>query len=283
MDVLTRSENLFLPLSQPVTKPDYNPDMIEGNQIDRRKSEIDLPDETALQRQLIRRGAALIGGVTLVCTAIAVLIARDFEATRALLLLAALFIPGLLIAPALMIWSQKDFKNLRLLHQVKILALTDQLTGLRNRRSFMKTAQDMLNSARHRQEAIALLVIDIDHFKRVNDQYGHAVGDEALCHVSTLIQRAFPKRALVARMGGEEFAVMVRLDNELAAHQMAHHLCVQTSTQPFKTESGLIDLTVSVGVSTARQNEKLQEVMLRADKALYRAKNSGRNQAVSAA
>ena len=161
--------------------------------------------------------------------------------------------------------------NAHLFTQVQRLATTDPLTGVANRRHFAARAETLLGEHR----TVTALMLDIDHFKRVNDTYGHAVGDEVIREVARRLRACLRDGDLVGRYGGEEFAIAVA---EVAdAAELADRLLHVVADTPVATDEGPVPVTVSVGVAHHRQGERLEAVMVRADQALYAAKAAGRN------
>lgn len=161
-------------------------------------------------------------------------------------------------------------------------ASTDHLTGLANRRTLAMQGEQRLRLARGRAEALALAVIDIDHFKAVNDRYGHDIGDLALRHVADLIAAGCAAADLAARQGGEEFVLLWPAADLPAAIRRAEHLRASVAAQPCEAGVHRIALTVSIGVTLAhRDDTNLDSLLKRADQALYAAKAQGRNRVVS--
>lgn len=158
------------------------------------------------------------------------------------------------------------------------LARTDTLTGLANRRHFI----EQLDTEIHRQlrtgQVSALLMIDLDFFKQVNDRWGHAAGDEVLCHFAEVLHRSLRRVDLPGRIGGEEFAVLLPGSDADNAMLAAERLRRAIESEPAPTAFGPIGVTISVGVTLlCAGDESSDQVMLRADQALYRAKQAGRN------
>lgn len=169
---------------------------------------------------------------------------------------------------------------------LELLALEDALTGLANRRQFDLFTQAEMGRAKRGHTTIALLMIDVDHFKRFNDRYGHLVGDECLRRLSAIIKENIRRPGdLAARFGGEEFAVVLPATDYVGAFIVAEKIrkAVQHS-QIEHQDSGEDMVTVSIGVSACspRAEETPDELIGAADKALYVAKNSGRNKSVIA-
>lgn len=162
--------------------------------------------------------------------------------------------------------------------ELRRLAATDSLTGLANRRHFLD--QMALALARRQRYDIptALLMLDLDWFKRVNDQYGHATGDEVLKHVAGIMTSSLRRIDLLGRLGGEEFAILLPDTEAAGAHEFAERLRLRIAAQPARAESGDLPVTLSIGVTSfAAQDRNIDAILARADRALYRAKENGRN------
>ncbi len=160
------------------------------------------------------------------------------------------------------------------------LALTDSLTGLFNRRYLMVHLEKLLNKNKENNKALCVLMLDIDHFKRINDTYGHAVGDEVLKTFSSRISQRLRSFDLVARQGGEEFVVVLPDISKDMAIQVAERLRSGIASAPFEVSSpqGPISVTVSIGaVLIEGEDVTVEESLRRADDELYRAKEGGRN------
>jgi len=169
-------------------------------------------------------------------------------------------------------------------HRSLSLALTDELTGLYNRRYVLAHLEEV--AARSNGAAIdtAVLMFDIDHFKNVNDQYGHPGGDDVLRQLAARALRGLRSVDLVARLGGEEFLVVMPETNLAAAMVVAERLRVGVSAEPFVLHATgkNIPVSVSIGVAVAEAaGDTVEKLLKRADEALYAAKNSGRNRVVA--
>jgi len=166
--------------------------------------------------------------------------------------------------------------------QLLELATTDSLTGLHNRRYFMESASQELDRARRYQTPLSLLLLDADHFKSVNDRYGHPVGDQALQTLAIIGRRVLREVDLFARIGGEEFAILLPQTDHAAARNVAERLRQAIIDQPIATEDGPLHLTVSLGLTNlGSAPADLDELLRRADVALYQAKQNGRNRVES--
>lgn len=158
------------------------------------------------------------------------------------------------------------------------LATTDPLTGLRNRRAFDHSLALELAIVGRRQTPLSLLVLDIDHFKRINDQFGHETGDKVLSAIAQLLGGCARVIDIVARVGGEEFAVILPNTDAHGALEVAERMRVAVAQADLLGQP----TTISIGCATLQASEDAHGLYARADAALYAAKNSGRNRAVAA-
>ncbi|WP_244480551.1 sensor domain-containing diguanylate cyclase [Methylobacterium sp. Leaf399] len=164
------------------------------------------------------------------------------------------------------------------LHAMQVLADTDALTGLLNRRAFLPLANDAMSYFKRYRRAICVLMVDIDHFKRVNDLYGHAAGDEVIRQVGRIIGDAIRTTDKVARFGGEEFVVLLRETDLRGATILADRIRQTVADTVFEPEGQCLRATISIGMAEAEQtDEDIDRTIERADRALYEAKSSGRN------
>jgi diguanylate cyclase (GGDEF)-like protein len=176
-------------------------------------------------------------------------------------------------------------KTLRMgedIHALQILADTDPLTGLLNRRAFNVFGVDAMNYFKRHKRDVGVLVVDIDYFKRVNDTYGHSVGDDVITAVGKIVLEEARTIDKVARFGGEEFVVLMRDTDKtgpaILAERMRQRIAAGLIAHP---EHGTIHVTVSIGGSLASSGDRdIQDVIERADRALYQAKSLGRNRVV---
>ena len=166
---------------------------------------------------------------------------------------------------------------------INALATTDALTGLPNRRAFMERIQHELSRfQRHEVLPACVLMLDLDHFKDVNDHHGHPTGDAVLAQLGTLLTGELRKIDSVGRLGGEEFAVVLPNTDLPAAMVFAERLRQRIADQIITHESLSLHISSSIGVAEMRVNDlRPEDVMSRADKALYVAKQRGRNQVVA--
>jgi len=161
------------------------------------------------------------------------------------------------------------------------LALTDSLTGLFNRRYLMVHLEKLLNKNKESNKSLCCLMMDIDHFKKINDTYGHQVGDDVLKVFAERVSQRLRSFDLVARLGGEEFVVVLPDISQDMAFQVAERLRKGICNTKFEVSGphGPIDVSVSIGAAmiTGSQNLKVEDVLKLADDELYRAKEGGRN------
>lgn len=216
-----------------------------------------------------------------------------------------------LFLPTLLITSKKEIKlyqnnlfeeidelitipleRLELLARIKMLlrirmlslllekeAITDPLTGLYNRRYFLQQGQKELLRARRYCYPLSLLMLDLDHFKKVNDIYGHAIGDQVLIRTARRILDSIRDVDIAARYGGEEFVVLLPETNIKSATTVAERIREKIASTPYKVKQNLeLNLTVSIGTATLpKETTDLRELIDLADQGLYEAKKRGRN------
>lgn len=171
----------------------------------------------------------------------------------------------------------------RMEEELKIQATIDGLTGIFNRRHFMDRAEEELHRIARYEGTCSMLMLDIDHFKNVNDNFGHAVGDAALRKVAGLCAESLRGTDLLGRIGGEEFAMILIETGVVEATQVAERLRLRIQDYDFRTaKDESVPLRGSIGVAERQfGDESLAALMIRADGALYRAKHEGRNKVVT--
>jgi diguanylate cyclase (GGDEF)-like protein len=173
--------------------------------------------------------------------------------------------------------------------QIEAQSNTDPLTGLANRRGLFKELEEMLRLARRERQAISLILVDVDHFKSINDRYGHKVGDEVLQQLAGYLRQGSREMDVVARFGGEEFLLLLPGVDAGAALEIAERIRsdvasldmdVSEELRP-KVPPGGIRVTLSLGIGSVQPGEAPDLVIRRVDEALYRAKGGGRNRVVT--
>lgn len=186
---------------------------------------------------------------------------------------------SVLVAHAL--WRQRFLAaraSSRLRAELERSATEDAMTGILNRTGWNKLAPAMLAAAQARNRPVSLLYLDLDHFKSINDRHGHAIGDAVIEHAARLIRSETCENDLVARLGGEEFAVLLTGTGATQAPAVAERIRTD-----FENKRGPVPCSLCVGVAEQLPGESLTQLMARADKALLLAKRQGRNRVEQAA
>jgi diguanylate cyclase (GGDEF)-like protein len=171
----------------------------------------------------------------------------------------------------------------RLVSELQRLSRHDALTGLLNRRAMEEALNAQLKRSERTHEPFVVMMLDLDHFKRINDRYGHPVGDDALKHVAALLQSAMRASDSVGRFGGEEFVLLLSNTPMAQAEPVAEKIRDLLHQSPLASSTESIALSVSIGVAQWQENgEDVSRVLSRADAALFQAKVQGRNRVVAA-
>lgn len=222
---------------------------------------------------LDRRGAA-VQVIVVAITYAAVLTAQDPAAATTE---RWMVVVGTVVVATVLIWHLKAQVQ-RLIESLATVARTDPLTGLMNRRGFQEQIESELERARRGGRSLTLICADLDHFKQVNDRLGHHAGDEVLVRVAAELTRTGRRIDVVARIGGEEFALLVPDTDADGARVLAERVREQVQ-RSFADDP--VPLTVSLGIATFPQHAPTSDLLLRAaDSALYVAKDRGRNRSV---
>ena len=165
-----------------------------------------------------------------------------------------------------------------LARELKRLASTDHLTGVLNRRAFMEIAEKEFLRAKRYDRPLSILMLDVDHFKRINDSHGHAIGDRVLKALADETQACIRTHDVLGRLGGEEFAILVPETGEEEPRVIANRIRERLAGLSIPTPSGPVGLTASIGVAAcSRVTSSFDEMLSLADTAMYVAKHSGRN------
>lgn len=163
------------------------------------------------------------------------------------------------------------------------LAMSDPLTGAHNRRYFLDALKKELDRVQRYRHPSILMVFDIDHFKCINDNHGHDVGDKVIIEMVRISSTILRKNDIFSRFGGEEFTILLPETPLAEAEQIANRLCAQIARTAIETPEQQLSFTVSCGVTQLREDDKSPDTILkRADIALYQAKQSGRNKVIVA-
>ncbi len=198
---------------------------------------------------------------------------RRQEASRLYLILAAVIAISLALL-AYTLWRSR--------RRYRTQAQTDSLTGISNRRHFLDRARQVARRNRDEPRTASVLVLDIDHFKLINDAHGHQAGDAAIRHVATHANACLRGGDVFGRTGGEEFAALLPATEEAAAWKVAERIRQVIEQTPLEHHGEQIQLTVSIGLmSGALTEDNIENLIQCADKVMYRAKNSGRNRSLA--
>lgn len=185
------------------------------------------------------------------------------------------FLPGELLARV-----KKELRIQNLIEKLEKQASKDILTNLYNRRFFYESSAKAIEYAKRNSRLLSIIILDIDHFKHVNDTYGHAAGDDVLKALASTMQHLQRKSDIIARIGGEEFTVLLPDTSREQAIEIAQRLRETIEKVQVQLKDGsFLQFTVSLGASSIRTDREndIEPALLRADRALYRAKKSGRN------
>jgi diguanylate cyclase (GGDEF)-like protein/PAS domain S-box-containing protein len=176
------------------------------------------------------------------------------------------------------VWIIYDLtKRKEIERQLLELATTDSLTGTNNRRQFMELGEREFTINKRHGGSLSLLMLDIDHFKAVNDSYGHDVGDEILCLFVSLCQKCLRAEDILGRLGGEEFAIILQYAEIEQALHVAERIRSTVESSTRSASSDIPAITVSIGIATTTGDNDLATTLKRADIQLYQAKEQGRN------
>jgi diguanylate cyclase (GGDEF)-like protein len=212
-------------------------------------------------------------------------------------LTAVLTVGGYLIAPPADVWDGVTNRVFSLLviavtvvgmskmadyeHKMFINSVTDPLTGLLNRRYFNELSEKETTRARRHRLSFAVLMLDIDHFKRINDTFGHPVGDLVIKTLAQVCNKALRPNDILARYGGEEFILTLPHTDEEGARVVAERIRQATQEIELAAPNDQVRFTVSIGISIYTEDLPFERLVGRADEALYKAKEGGRNRVIT--
>ncbi len=172
-----------------------------------------------------------------------------------------------------------SIENASLYSQMERMAITDGLTGLYNRRGLTQMGQREIDRARRFDRAFSVLMLDLDHFKELNDTHGHAAGDNVLRQLADLLSQLVRSIDVVARYGGEEFTILLPECPHDCGQEVAERLRRAVENTTFQTDAGELELSISLGLASGSNMPlDLEALIEAADRALYAAKEAGRNQ-----
>lgn len=165
-------------------------------------------------------------------------------------------------------------------HEALATAYKDPLTGASNRVALNKTLSREVELAKRHQRQLSMLMLDLDHFKRVNDTHGHSMGDKALKEAANVIAQCIRQTDMCFRYGGEEFLVLLSNAHQGGAIRIAERIRESIAQLRFQSPKGDFGISASIGTATLRHNETCDQLLERADQAMYTAKHSGRNRVI---
>jgi diguanylate cyclase (GGDEF)-like protein len=189
------------------------------------------------------------------------------------------------ILPAAAVFASQvavTLENSRLYNEIQQMAITDELTGLYNRRGLFELGQREVDRALRYNRPLTAIMADLDLFKKVNDTYGHQPDDDVLRGLAQICRGAVRDIDIVGRYGGEEFLVLLPESDLRNSIQIAERIRLRVAEASFPTQVGNLSITISLGVCELADNiQDLKSLIARADQALYNAKNAGRNRVVA--
>ncbi|EGV29911.1 diguanylate cyclase [Thiorhodococcus drewsii AZ1] len=169
----------------------------------------------------------------------------------------------------------------RLEHELRRIASIDELTGVHTRRYVLELTEYEQRRLMRHGKGLIVLMMDLDHFKRINDQFGHAAGDQLLRDFGELLRGGLRKGDIAGRFGGEEFLAVLPETELDVAESIANRLCEQTRAFRSPWKDGSLHMTISIGLAEVEGEEPLERAISRADQALYEAKSAGRDRVVT--
>lgn len=188
---------------------------------------------------------------------------------------------GLLVSGLAAFVVQNNHELKRMQERLEEMAQIDALTAIANRRHFMATAPALLSQAARNRQRCFIIMLDVDHFKNINDSYGHAAGDEALKCIAMRIKKTLRPYDLLARYGGEEFIILVVGVEQETAEKLSARVRLSICESPIMVDDTPIQISASFGLAPVESESGLEESIRHADSALYKAKKAGRNRSVS--
>jgi diguanylate cyclase (GGDEF)-like protein len=209
---------------------------------------------------------------------------EELTAKRALIASVNYLLLFLVVGVISALFARNSVQKKLAFRKLQLYATTDDLTGLANRRELDKVALREFKRALRFSRDLTILMFDLDHFKAVNDNYGHNIGDRVLRHVADICANLIRGQDFLARYGGEEFTILLPETDLDSGSRLGQRICDEIAANPFQHGQHLISQTVSIGASEIEEgDEEVDNLIYRADKALYEAKKRGRNQVVCSA
>ena len=164
--------------------------------------------------------------------------------------------------------------------QLHHLATTDPLTGVLNRRHFFELAEQEFDRSQRYNRKISIILFDIDHFKEINDTFGHVAGDQLLQTIADRFIKNLRQMDIFGRYGGDEFVILLPETDIEQARQAAERLHQAVTLEPIETSRGTIPIQISIGVASLINSDDMEKLLIQTDQALYKAKETGRNRVV---
>ncbi len=188
----------------------------------------------------------------------------------------------MIVGAVSLFYAKISLRRQQAIVEMQALVNTDTLTGIASRYRFSTSSEMEFARAKRYGRDFTVMILDVDHFKDINDTYGHPVGDEVLKKIASICDQILRKPDLLARWGGEEFAFLLPESDLEGSRQLAERICRQVAETPISTSAGEVEVTVSIGVSEITQSDRtFSDLLNRVDKHLYEAKQQGRNRVVS--
>ncbi len=249
---------------------------LDGQELDRLQAEAQVTQREIIKRVAGVTLAAVVASLLITCL-LSYLLAGNWLPDAKGLTIAAL--APLLIAPCASYLNISLSYRLRLANErLRALSETDPLTGTLNRRSFVEAATRELSLAQRHCLPTSIVLMDFDHFKEVNDRYGHAAGDQALVHAIEIIRGVIRESDVLARFGGEEFILLLPHTAQDGAQSLSSRILREVQRTPIDLPEAQLSITLSAGSVTCETSETPLDLMMsRADELLYKSKQLGRN------
>lgn len=244
------------------------------------KSESRLPMTTTLRKAILTAMLITAGSVLAAVVPVWIWLQIDPVVDHASIYISCIVLPAVIAPTCSFFILRAQMKAERLALANHRLANSDELTGLPNRRAFFTAAEQLQGRAALGEGILACAIADIDNFKRVNDEHGHAAGDNILKSVGGAMRAMEPEGGLIARLGGEEFAAAGLFETEAEARRYFQHLVRALGGEGCVHGGQRLSVTISLGYCLAREGDTVSALLSRADQALYRAKAAGKNRAV---
>ena len=237
-----------------------------------------LPKKIVSSRQVFWL-TAQITAYALISAVVVTILAMKFTGKNIPEIYSFAIIVPLVVTPPIAYWlANLLYEISRMGEEIERIAYVDDLTGIANRRAFFKHAPDLISQSQGNKASVAIILVDIDHFKNINDTYGHKAGDAMLILVADILTQSMrDTTGMVGRIGGEEFALLVIHEESSHALTIADQIRVNIRNASIGARNALVSSTASVGLARHTPGADLDTTLIMADRALYLAKNAGRD------